>query len=907
MEESISDILIADKDGEISVDQLEDLLKSARWKVLFSDNFKSSFGELISPCVKKAVMHILLMIANGRCPKRCVDFPCESSLHTIKRFKVQDYNVLYTIDITKEWSYMQVLKVWDILATKEVPELMRHLDSIFAKYTDDFINRCSERFIDISIEGHLDVPKSWPISHNVVRYKSINNNNNFKDDSSTSYFENCKVSESLLLMKFYALSTGVVKHLLSAPDCRELDLPFEVTDEEREIILFPRSCFILGRSGTGKTTVLTMKLYRNMEQFGFASDRFSPNLRSDGTALHQIFVTVSPKLCYAVKQHVSRLRRFADGVQYYTDDTFIDMDGIDEMAKFQDIPDTFVGIQPQTYPLVVTFRKFLLMLDGTIGNSYFDRFYAVRGYSEENRSSRLISVQTFIRTKEVNYDRFCCFYWPHFNKKLIKNLDPSRVFAEIMSHIKGGLSMKDYVSLSDRQISTLSVEEREAMYSLYQDYEKRKTRRGEFDLSDLVEDLHSRLNYENLQGDKMDFVYVDEVQDLTMRQIALFRYICKNVDEGFVFCGDTAQTIAKGVDFRFEDTSLVYGEPPVLLDSGSDENALLTIFGGGENVDKKMVGFGAQQVILVRDDSAKREICNYIGHQALILTIAECKGLEFQDVLLYNFFGSSPLTRKWRVIYKFLREKDLLDSSFPESYPNFSQFRHRILCSELKQLYVAITRTRQRLWICENTEEFSKPMFDYWKTLCLVNVRKVDDSLAQAMKKASSPEEWKSQGIKLLGEKYYEMAIMCFERAGEPTWEKRAKATGLRAAADHLRGSNPIEACKMLREAAQIFCSIGKTDLAAECFRDLEEYEKADSTEVLFPRSNEISHGQITSVEENMIQSSGEVPSSSDDRGMTSVMAIMCFERAKEPVWQTRAKAASLKAAAGCVARTMLR
>ncbi|KAL2501552.1 uncharacterized protein Fot_35400 [Forsythia ovata] len=432
-------------------------------------------------------------------------------------------------------------------------------------------------------------------------------------------------------MRFYALSTGVVKHLLSAPDGRELDLPFEVTDEEREIILFPRSCFILGRSGTGKTTVSTMKLYWKMEQLGFVSDRFSPNLRSDGTVIHQIFITVS-------KTMLCRQRTCVSVEKYYTDNTFIDMDGIDEMAKFQDIRDTFVGIQTQTYPL----------------------------------------------------------------------------------------------------------------------------------------------------------------------------------------------------------TSLVYGEPPGVLDSGSDENALLTIFGGGENVDKKMVGFGAQKVILVRDDSAKREICNYIGHQALILTIAECQGPG--DVLLYNFFGSSPLSRKWRVLYEFLREKELLDSSFPESYPNFSQLRHRVLCFELKQLYVAITRTRQRLWICENTEEFSKPMFDYWKTLCLVNVRKVDDSLAQAMKKASSPEEWKSQGIKLLGEKYYEMAITCFERAGEPTWEKRAKAAGLNV------------------------------------FVTWEEYEKADSMEVLFPRSNEISHGQITSVEENMIQSSGEVPSSSDDRGMTSVVPFLNME-----------------------------
>ena len=42
------------------------------------------------------------------------------------------------------------------------------------------------------------------------------------------------------------------------------------------------------------------------------------------------------------------------------------------------------------------------------------------------------------------------------------------------------------------------------------------------------------------------------------------------------------------------------------------------------------MGFGADQVILVRDEAVRKEISSYIGHQALILTIVECKGLEFQ-------------------------------------------------------------------------------------------------------------------------------------------------------------------------------------------------------------------------------------------------------------------------------------
>ena len=40
-------------------------------------------------------------------------------------------------------------------------------------------------------------------------------------------------------------------------------------------------------------------------------------------------------------------------------------------------------------------------------------------------------------------------------------------------------------------------------------------------------------------------------------------------------------------------------------------------------------------------------------------------------------------------------------------------------------------------------------MFDYWKKRLLVQVRQLDDSLAQEMQVASSLEEWKLRGIKV--------------------------------------------------------------------------------------------------------------------------------------------------------------
>jgi hypothetical protein len=181
------------------------------------------------------------------------------------------------------------------------------------------------------VSRDLEVPKSWSISSDIVRIKNLDNNKNGSDLSGSAsdgrtYVENAKVSESLTLMKFYSLSSVVVGHLLSDHNGGELDLPFEVTDQELEIILFPRSTFVLGRSGTGKTTVLTMKLFQKEKLYHMATDLLygvknntlvhsqekevqDTTAETKGAILRQLFVTVSPKLCYAVKSHVSHLKR----------------------------------------------------------------------------------------------------------------------------------------------------------------------------------------------------------------------------------------------------------------------------------------------------------------------------------------------------------------------------------------------------------------------------------------------------------------------------------------------------------------------------------------------------------------------------------------------------------------------
>lgn len=58
------------------------------------------------------------------------------------------------------------------------------------------------------------------------------------------------------------------------------------------------------------------------------------------------------------------------------------------------------------------------------------------------------------------------------------------------------------------------------------------------------------------------------------------------------------------------------------------------------------VEFGADQVIIVRNEIVKSRVIELVGKGAMVLTVLEAKGMEFNDVVLYNFFIDSPACQK---------------------------------------------------------------------------------------------------------------------------------------------------------------------------------------------------------------------------------------------------------------------
>ena len=51
----------------------------------------------------------------------------------------------------------------------------------------------------------------------------------------------------------------------------------------------------------------------------------------------------------------------------------------------------------------------------------------------------------------------------------------------------------------------------------------------------------------------------------------------------------------------------------------------------------------------MRDQESKQKVPAMLQH-ALCLTIYEAKGLEFNDVILFNFFDESPCDEKWNLL-----------------------------------------------------------------------------------------------------------------------------------------------------------------------------------------------------------------------------------------------------------------
>ena len=284
-----------------------------------------------------------------------------------------------------------------------------------------------------------------------------------------------------------------------------------------------------------------------------------------------------------------------------------------------EVPESFAEVEARHFPLFLTFEKATAMLerayrdasrhpadggatddDGAVVSadaegwmeqgrtwatgeggrrlgllSVSDRCVWARAAAEPSRAEWVPDEACAAKGRMVDFDRFAEVYWPHMDEALRSRFEPHLVWAEIQSLIKGcedasragaegGLSLAEYESLSGRRYPAFS-HSRERLYRLYEKYERRKRQLRDHDSMDRIRAilaLRERLGPAG--GPRLplaDELYVDEVQDLAPAMMRLLLGLLRQPGGFLMACGDTAQTIAKGSLFRFEDLSaLVFRE-----------------------------------------------------------------------------------------------------------------------------------------------------------------------------------------------------------------------------------------------------------------------------------------------------------------------------------------------------------
>ncbi|XP_064525921.1 TPR and ankyrin repeat-containing protein 1 isoform X2 [Pseudopipra pipra] len=636
--------------------------------------------------------------------------------------------------------------------------------------------------------------------------------------------------------------------------------------------------------------------------------------------LHQIFVTKNPVLCQEVQKNFIELSKSSKVTSHFKPLE-------PNIHKLQDIKD-------ENFPLFVTSKQLLLLLDASMPDPFFPRNEdgslkriivgwspqedsVIPNWQDEDEEGNLEAEHgddggaADANSREsdhwtfVTYDVFAKEIWP----KMIKGkslYNPALVWKEIKSFLKGSfealscfggkLSEEKYKKLG-RKRSPNFTEDRSEIYHLFCLYQQILSQGGYFDEEDLLYNLSQRLSKLRELPWSIHEFYGDEIQDFTQAELALLMK-CINDPNAMFLTGDTAQSIMKGVAFRFsdlrslfhyaskssankkqrvrkpkriyqlyqnyrshsgilrlasgvvdllqhyfpesfdrlpQDRGLFDGPKPTVLESCSVSDLAILLRGNKRKT--QPIEFGAHQVVLVANETAKEKIPEELS-LALVLTIYEAKGLEFDDVLLYNFFTDSEASKEWKIISSYspdsdvqmgsnlLNEIPLEDAAGVQKKSPFNVEMYKMLNGELKQLYTAITRARVNLWIFDEDCDKRAPAFKYFIKRKFVEVVKTDENedLDDSMfVKTSTPEEWIAQGDYYAKHQFWEVAAKCYQKGGAAEKSKLALAHDA-VLKVHAKKSSPREKKMEYMTLAKTYLECGEPKLSLKCLYQSKEF-----------------------------------------------------------------------------------
>ena len=610
-------------------------------------------------------------------------------------------------------------------------------------------------------------------------------------------------------LKLYELHQGEISKLHDITWKPQLYL----TDEERQVVEQKGTVLVLGRSGTGKTICICNRI-----------DYDRTVAETNDQHISQLFVARSEKLCRYVQGAVGQ--------------------GSTSSARF------------------TTFGQLLSSLerDTTLGKEMHSRF-------PPDSHVGLVQFQCIPRSSD--------------------SVESLLVWAHIRTFIKGSIAVvqrnrhltrEEYLHLGKKECR-LDSSQRHEVYDAYEQYDRYCSDYGLWDDCDRVADALRQLqslqqiNETMFSSVQFDKIYVDEIQDYTQAEIALFFTLAGPGD--LFLAGDPAQAVVEGVEFRFESCRSVafhlYGQenhhlvpdkPKIVNVNFRSHSGILNLAAGVlkhlfnvfpdcakqlkedrglfrgprpglmERIDygvlKDLVRRLHGLVILCHDETVSQLRQNLDGYP-FCYGIREAKGLEFETVLIVDFFSTQGghLHKPWRDLFL-----DRDTHGMMQTHPELER--------QLKLLYTAVTRSISKLYFAESGSNVSVEAFRRWIIESQLAVRQRVDNIGAFSR---TQDEWHAAGVDhaataegsgdpLHAVACLDRAIYCFDQIGDCDLRRKAKtnreSAQFRASLLRTFGSqqqvtqqnndpsDPTEMTCMQRQASQVLSTLIQEQLLVE-------------------------------------------------------------------------------------------
>ncbi|WP_349605268.1 ankyrin repeat domain-containing protein [Cupriavidus sp. DF5525] len=411
-----------------------------------------------------------------------------------------------------------------------------------------------------------------------------------------------------------------------------------------------------------------------------------------------------------------------------------------------------------------------------------DLYYA-NGFEHPAQEAEFLSYREFVESirmpqgREAGWRDFA--QWFERQRQQFRDIDGHQAFEEIRGVITasahGVLDRDAYLALGVRQ-SIFGADMRGRIYDLFERYRAWLADSRLYDLNLVA------LEWSPLAAARYDFVVIDEVQDLTMAQLAL---VLKTLSKPgrFLLCGDSNQIVHPNF-FSWSQVKSLFWHDAQLAEqqalrvltanfrNGTEAtrvaNTLLKVkhrrFGSIDRESNFLVdavGGDAGQVTLLPDkDNVKRELDQSIRRSTqcavlvlrdedkaearkhfstpLLFSIHEAKGLEYENIVLYRFV--SDQRAEFAEIADGVDKQDLASDTLTYRRARDKHDKSlEVYKFFVNALYVALTRATKNLYLIES--DAGHPLF------ALLDL--AQGSQARVETRQASLEDWQKEARKL--------------------------------------------------------------------------------------------------------------------------------------------------------------